>query len=368
MEFRKDVVIDIVCYRKLGHNEQDTPAMTQPLMYKKIAAHPGVRSLYAERLVSQGVVTPADVDALVTGYRARMDAGTPIVSPVMTNVKSQSALQWQPILKQQGETEEAVTAMPVEELKRLSERITTMPEWLTLHPLVERVIRDRAAMGRGEMLVDWGMAEHLAYASLVSAGFSVRLAGEDSGRGTFVHRHAELHDQNRERWDAGVYIPLQHVSKNQANFTVINSPLSEEAALAFEYGFATSAPNTLTLWEAQFGDFANGAQVVIDQFISSGEAKWGRACGLVMLLPHGFEGQAGTFLGASGTVSASVCRQQYGSRAADDGGADFPCPASPDAQDAAQAADRHGAEVAVAAQGCRLAAVGVGGRCIQARC
>lgn len=291
MEFRKDVVVDIVCYRKLGHNEQDTPAMTQPLMYRKIALHPGVRSLYVDRLVNQGVITPADADALVAGYRARMDAGAPIVSPVMTNVKSLSAQQWQPILQQRGGPEDAVTAMPVEELKRLAERITTMPEWLTLHPLVERVIRDRAAMGRGEMPVDWGMAEHLAYASLVAAGFSVRLAGEDSGRGTFVHRHAELHDQNRETRGAGVYVPLQHVSKDQATFTVINSPLSEEAALAFEYGFATSAPNTLTLWEAQFGDFANGAQVVIDQFISSGEAKWGRACGLVMLLPHGFEGQ-----------------------------------------------------------------------------
>lgn len=291
MEFRKDVVVDIVCYRKLGHNEQDTPAMTQPLMYKKIAMLPGVRSLYVDRLVNQGIITRADAEALVAGYRARMDAGVPIVSPVMTNMKSQSALQWQPILQQRGGVEDVVTAMPVEELKRLSERITTMPEWLKLHPLVERVIRDRSAMGRGEMPVDWGMAEHLAYASLVSAGFSVRLAGEDSGRGTFVHRHAELHDQNRERWDAGVYIPLQHISPNQASFTVINSPLSEEAALAFEYGFATSAPNTLTLWEAQFGDFANGAQVVIDQFISSGEAKWGRACGLVMLLPHGFEGQ-----------------------------------------------------------------------------
>lgn len=291
MEFRKDVVVDIVCYRKLGHNEQDTPAMTQPLMYKKIAMLPGVRSLYVDRLVNQGIITKADAEALVAGYRARMDAGVPIVSPVMTNMKSQSALQWQPILQQRGGVEDVVTAMPVEELKRLSERITTMPEWLKLHPLVERVIRDRSAMGRGEMPVDWGMAEHLAYASLVSAGFSVRLAGEDSGRGTFVHRHAELHDQNRERWDAGVYIPLQHISPNQASFTVINSPLSEEAALAFEYGFATSAPNTLTLWEAQFGDFANGAQVVIDQFISSGEAKWGRACGLVMLLPHGFEGQ-----------------------------------------------------------------------------
>ncbi len=291
MEFRKDVVVDIVCYRKLGHNEQDTPAMTQPLMYKKIAMLPGVRSLYVDRLVNQSVVTRDDANALVVGYRARMDAGVSVVSPVMTNAKNQSTLQWQPILHQQVNTENVVTAIPKEELKRLAKRITTMPEWLKLHPLVERVIQDRAAMGREEVSVDWGMAEHLAYASLLSIGFSVRLAGEDSGRGTFVHRHAELHDQNRERWDAGVYIPLQHVSENQASFTVINSPLSEEAALAFEYGFATSAPNSLTLWEAQFGDFANGAQVVIDQFISSGEAKWGRACGLVMLLPHGFEGQ-----------------------------------------------------------------------------
>ena len=177
------------------------------------------------------------------------------------------------------------------ELTRLAERITTMPDWLTLHPLVERVIHDRALMGKGELPVDWGMAEHLAYASLVSAGFSVRLAGEDSERGTFVHRHAVLHDQERVISGAGKYVPLKHVSKDQASFTVINSPLSEEAALAFEYGFATSAPNTLTLWEGQFGDFANGAQVVIDQFISSGEAKWGRICGLVMLLPHGYEGQ-----------------------------------------------------------------------------
>ena len=291
MEFRKDVVVDIVCYRKLGHNEQDTPAMTQPLMYKKIATHPGVRSLYVDRLVKQGVIQPADADALVAGYRARMDAGTPIVNPVISNMKSQSAIEWQPILQKQGWSEDADTAMPIEELKRLSERITTMPDWLTLHPLVERVIHDRALMGKGELPVDWGMAEHLAYASLVSAGFSVRLAGEDSERGTFVHRHAVLHDQERVISGAGKYVPLKNVSKDQASFTVINSPLSEEAALAFEYGFATTAPNTLTLWEGQFGDFANGAQVVIDQFISSGEAKWGRICGLVMLLPHGYEGQ-----------------------------------------------------------------------------
>lgn len=291
MAFRKDVVVDIVCYRKLGHNEQDTPAMTQPLMYKKIGMHPGVRSLYADRLANQGMVSTADADAMVAGYRARMDAGEPVVLPVMTDVPSQSALQWQPILQRQGAVEKVATAVPEGELKRLAERIVSIPEWLSLHPLVEKVVHDRAAMGRGDLPVDWGMAEHLAYASLVSAGFSVRLAGEDSGRGTFVHRHAELHDQNTDRQDARVYVPLQHVSPDQAHFTVINSPLSEEAALAFEYGFATSAPNTLTLWEAQFGDFANGAQVVFDQFISSGEAKWGRACGLVMLLPHGFEGQ-----------------------------------------------------------------------------
>lgn len=265
--------------------------MTQPLMYKKIATHPGVRSLYVDRLVKQGIIQPADADALVAGYRARMDAGTPIVNPVISNMKSQSAIEWQPILQKQGWSEDVDTAMPIAELKRLSERITTMPDWLTLHPLVERVIHDRARMGKGELPVDWGMAEHLAYASLVSAGFSVRLAGEDSERGTFVHRHAVLHDQERVISGAGKYVPLKNVSKDQASFTVINSPLSEEAALAFEYGFATTAPNTLTLWEGQFGDFANGAQVVIDQFISSGEAKWGRICGLVMLLPHGYEGQ-----------------------------------------------------------------------------
>ncbi len=181
--------------------------------------------------------------------------------------------------------------MPVSELQRLAGRITDMPGWLQLHPLVERVIHNRVEMGKGTMPVDWGMAEHLAYASLLSAGYAVRLTGEDSGRGTFVHRHAELHDQVPDENNSLVYIPLQHIAPDQPDFTVINSVLSEEAVLAFEYGYATSSPNTLTLWEAQFGDFANGAQVVIDQFITSGEAKWGRMCGLVMLLPHGFEGQ-----------------------------------------------------------------------------
>ena len=290
MEFKKDVVVDIVCFRKLGHNEQDTPALTQPLMYKKIATHPGVHSLYAGKLITQGVITSKERDARVAAYRARMDAGAPVVDPVISNVKSKSRMDWMPLLNKKW-TDAADTAMPIEELRRLSERITTVPAGFKLHSLVERVLADRAAMGRAEINLDWGMGEHLAYASLVSSGFPVRLTGQDTGRGTFGHRHAVLHDQNRERWDAGSFIPLQNVSAKQEPFIVIDSVLSEEAVLAFEYGYSTTAPNTLTIWEAQFGDFANGAQVVIDQFISSGEVKWGRANGLVMMLPHGYEGQ-----------------------------------------------------------------------------
>jgi len=290
MEFKKDVVVDIVCFRKLGHNEQDTPAMTQPLMYKKIAAHPGVRNLYAGKLIAQGVTTAKESDALVAAYRARMDAGVPVVDPVISDVKSKSRTEWMPLLNRKW-TDTADTAMPIEELRRLSERITSVPEGFRLHPLVEKVLADRAAMSRGEVDLDWGMGEHLAFASLMLSGFPIRLTGQDTGRGTFGHRHAVLHDQNRERWDAGTYIPLENVSEKQELFTIIDSVLSEEAVLAFEYGFSTAAPNTLTIWEAQFGDFANGAQVVIDQFISSGEVKWGRANGLVMMLPHGYEGQ-----------------------------------------------------------------------------
>jgi 2-oxoglutarate dehydrogenase E1 component len=179
----------------------------------------------------------------------------------------------------------------VAELKRLAERITTVPEGFKVHPLVEKVIADRRAMGKVGLPLDWGMGEHLAFASLVAAGYPVRLSGQDSGRGTFTHRHAVLHDQAREKWDQGAYIPLQFVKEGQGQFIVIDSVLSEEAVLGFEYGYASADPNTLVIWEAQFGDFVNGAQVVIDQFISSGETKWGRACGLTLMLPHGYEGQ-----------------------------------------------------------------------------
>ncbi len=290
MEFNKDVVVDIICFRKLGHNEQDTPAMTQPLMYKKIGQHPGTRKLYADKLVAQSL-TPAEFgDELVKDYRAAMDAGKHTVDPVLSNFKNKFAVDWMPFLNRKW-TDAADTAVPMTELKRLAERITTIPEHFKLHPLVEKVVKDRSNMGRGEQMLDWGMGEHLAFASLVASGYPVRITGQDAGRGTFTHRHAVLHDQARERWDAGSYVPLQNVSENQAPFTVIDSVLSEEAVLGFEYGYSTAEPNALVIWEAQFGDFVNGAQVVIDQFISSGEVKWGRASGLTMMLPHGYEGQ-----------------------------------------------------------------------------
>ncbi|MBZ2208404.1 2-oxoglutarate dehydrogenase E1 component [Massilia soli] len=290
MEFKKDVVLDIICYRKLGHNEQDTPALTQPLMYKKIAKHPGTRKLYADKLIAQGVIAEDEGDKMVAAFRDAMDAGKHTHDPVITDFKNKYAVDWLPFLNKKW-TDSADTAVPMTELKRLAARITTVPEGFKPHSLVEKVLGDRAAMGNGDNNLDWGMGEHLAYASLVASGYAVRLTGQDAGRGTFVHRHAVLHDQNRERWDAGTYVPLCNVSETQAPFTVIDSVLSEEAVLAFEYGYSTAEPNTLTIWEAQFGDFANGAQVVIDQFISSGEVKWGRASGLVMMLPHGYEGQ-----------------------------------------------------------------------------
>jgi 2-oxoglutarate dehydrogenase E1 component len=289
MEFGQDVVVDITCFRKLGHNEQDTPSLTQPLMYKKIAAHPGTRKMYAERLASQGLGEDLG-DEMVKTYRAALDAGKNTSEPVLSNFKTKFTVDWAPFLGKKW-TDVADTAIPMAEWKRLAERITTIPATITPHPLVKKVYDDRAAMGRGDLPVDWGMGEHMAFASLVASGFPVRLSGEDCGRGTFTHRHAVIHDQNREKWDTGSYIPLQNAGDNQSPLNVIDSILSEEAVLGFEYGYASNDPNTLVVWEAQFGDFANGAQVVIDQFIASGEVKWGRVNGITLMLPHGYEGQ-----------------------------------------------------------------------------
>jgi len=290
MKFHKDVVVDLVCYRRLGHNEQDEPMVTQPLMYKTIAKLPTTRKLYADRLEGDGTMPPGEGDAMVTNFRAALDGGYHTNKTILSNYKPPFEIDWS---RYRGGkwNEHDDTRLPIETLKRLGERITTIPDNFKLHPAVQRVIDSRRQMAQGKLPLDWGMAEHLAYASLLDEGYSVRLSGQDSGRGTFFHRHAVLHDQNREKWDQGSYVPLQHVSDKQGDFVVIDSLLSEEAVLGFEFGYATSAPNELVVWEAQFGDFVNGAQVVIDQFIASGEAKWGRLCGLALMLPHGYEGQ-----------------------------------------------------------------------------
>ena len=289
-EFKKDVVIDLVCFRKLGHNEQDEPMVTQPLMYRKIASHPGTRQIYADRLVAEGSIPPDEPDAVIRSYREHLDRGELLSNPVLSGHSSKFAVDWTPYVGQRY-TDEADTAIPLAEAQRLAEGLTAVPEGFSLHSRVDKIIKDRAAMGRGELPLDWGMGENLAYASLVAQGYGIRISGEDVGRGTFFHRHAVLHDQKRERWNDGTWIPLQNIREGQGSVQIFDSVLSEEGVLAFEYGYATAVPNELVVWEAQFGDFVNGAQVVLDQFISSGEAKWGRLCGLTLMLPHGYEGQ-----------------------------------------------------------------------------
>ncbi len=289
-EFKKDVVVDIVCFRKLGHNEQDEPMVTQPLMYKKVALHPGTRAHYAGKLEAQGAIAAGDAEQMIKDYRAALDEGHHLIDPVISDYQSKFAIDWRPHVGLPY-TEKCDTTVSLAELKRLAKCITDIPPNFVLHSRVKKIIDDRRLMGEGKLPVDWGMGENMAYATLVSAGFNVRVSGEDVGRGTFFHRHAALHDQNREKWDEGIWWPLQHIQEKQGSFLCFDSVLSEEAVLAFEYGYATATPNELVVWEAQFGDFANGAQVVIDQFLSSGEAKWGRGCGLVLLLPHGYEGQ-----------------------------------------------------------------------------
>jgi 2-oxoglutarate dehydrogenase E1 component len=291
MQFGKDVVIDMVCFRKLGHNEQDEPLVTQPFMYRYINQHPGTRALYGRKLVEQGVLPDKGPDEMVADYRRAMDEGRDPLEQAQRGIPMEYGVNWTRFKNNLPWTTPVVTAVPRERLQQLAERLTDIPANFKLHSRVEKIIADRVAMGKGEMPLDWGMAENLAYATLLTEGYPVRLSGEDCERGTFFHRHAVLNDQNRTQWDKGVHTPLQNLAPGQADFVVINSILSEEAVLGFEYGYATAEPDTLTIWEAQFGDFANGAQVVIDQFITSGEAKWGRLCGLVMLLPHGYEGQ-----------------------------------------------------------------------------
>ncbi|WP_337880573.1 2-oxoglutarate dehydrogenase E1 component [Rheinheimera sp.] len=282
--FKRDVVIDLVCYRRNGHNEADEPNATQPLMYQKIKKHPTPRELYAQKLALEGVIAADEVQKLIDGYRDALDKGDCVVEE--WRPMTESMADWTPYIGKDWDVPYDA-ALPVEKLVDLGNKAIQFPESHTLQRQVGKVYEDRALMLKGEKKIDWGFAEILAYASIVGAGNRIRIVGQDSGRGTFFHRHAVLHSQA----DASVYIPLEHISADQGPFQVYDSALSEEAVLAFEYGYATAEPTALVIWEGQFGDFANGAQVVIDQFLSSGEQKWGRLCGLTLLLPHGYEGQ-----------------------------------------------------------------------------
>jgi 2-oxoglutarate dehydrogenase E1 component len=285
MRFRKDVVIDLVCYRRHGHNEADEPAATQPRMYSVIRQHPTARRLYADRLIAAGVLSEADVDAMLGQYRDGLDEGRPQARAALGMIGNKYTVDWS-LYSQVDWTERVTTGVEPSRLHSLGERITLVPAGFTLHPRVAQLMANRRKMIAGEMPLDWGCAETLAYASLLEDGFGIRLDGQDSGRGTFFHRHAVLHDQNTD----ATWIPLQHIADPQPRVQVIDSVLSEEAVMGFEYGYSTTDPASLVVWEAQYGDFANGGQVIIDQFISSGEAKWERFCGLTLLLPHGYEG------------------------------------------------------------------------------
>jgi len=285
-EFGKDVVIDLVCYRRRGHNEADEPSVTQPVMYSKIKSQPTTRDLYADKLIGQGVLTKEQDDELVSAYRDSLERGEPLVSSLVSEPNTSLFVNWTPYLNHPFDLE-ADTGVDLAELQALAHDTNQAPENFALQRQVGKILEDRRKMAAGAMPLNWGAAETLAYATLLKEGYPVRLTGQDVGRGTFSHRHAVLHNQK----DATSYVPLKHISSTQAPFTIHDSLLSEEAVLAFEYGYATTAPTGLVIWEAQFGDFANGAQVVIDQFITSGEHKWSRLCGLTMLLPHGYEGQ-----------------------------------------------------------------------------
>ncbi len=286
MKFHKDVVIDLVCYRRLGHNEADEPAATQPVMYATIRRKPTTRQLYADKLVAAGVISAGDAEALVEQYRRGLDEGTPQTKNVLGLIGNKHTVDWTKYHDVDW-FEEIRSGVKPALLKDLAARVTTFPEGFTLHRQVQKIVDDRRKMAAGQLMVDWGFAETLAYASLLEEGYEIRLTGQDSGRGTFFHRHAVGHDQGT----GATHIPLKHLKPGQPRFRVTDSLLSEEAVLGFEYGYSITDPNCLVIWEGQFGDFANGAQVIIDQFISSGEAKWGRYCGLTLFLPHGYEGQ-----------------------------------------------------------------------------
>jgi 2-oxoglutarate dehydrogenase E1 component len=285
-EFKKDVVIDLVCYRRRGHNEADEPSGTQPLMYAKIKNHKTTRTLYAEQLIAEKVIDDAQSKEMEKEYRSQLENGEHVARSLVKEPNTELFVDWRPYLGHEWSFD-CDTRVNMKLLQELANKLCELPEGFSVQRQVQKIYEDRKKMAAGAMEANWGFAETLAYATLLAEGFPIRLTGQDVGRGTFSHRHAVLHNQK----DASVFVPLQNIDEKQPAFDIYDSLLSEEAVLGFEYGYATTTPNALVIWEAQFGDFANGAQVVIDQFITSGEQKWQRLCGLTMLLPHGFEGQ-----------------------------------------------------------------------------
>jgi len=284
--FNQDVVIDMICYRRYGHNEADEPAVTQPMMYDAIRNHPRIVDLHSQRLIDEGFTTREAIDEMIADYRKALDQGGGVALNVISGLEPLAAKDWVGLDKGDINVTENTHLSP-SQIQRLGQSLLSLPDGFQVHHRVKKILDNRQRMLDGEIQCDWGFAETMAYAGLLDEGYPIRLSGQDSERGTFFHRHAAVHNQN----NGEIYKPLKHLHKDQPRFEVINSFLSEEAVLGFEYGYSSTDPNTLVVWEAQFGDFANGAQVVIDQFISSGEVKWGRLSNLVMLLPHGYEGQ-----------------------------------------------------------------------------
>ncbi|MDZ7924993.1 MAG: 2-oxoglutarate dehydrogenase E1 component [Marinagarivorans sp.] len=304
-QFKKDVVIDLVCYRRRGHNETDEPSATQPLMYAIIRKHKTTRTLYAEQLAQNNIVSAEDSATMMTNYRSALDAGEHVTRDLVKEPDSSLFVNWSPYIGHDWRTP-ANTGYDLKELQDLAQTISTVPDGIVIQKQVGKIYEDRRKMAAGSLALNWGMAEVLAYASLLKQDVAVRITGQDVGRGTFSHRHAVVHNQK----DGQAYIPLQELSPDQPSFHLYDSYLSEEAVLAFEYGYSTTKPNALVIWEAQFGDFANGAQVVIDQFITSGEHKWGRLSGLTMLLPHGYEGQGPEHSSARLERFMQLCAEQ----------------------------------------------------------
>ncbi len=305
MKFKRDVVIDLICYRRHGHNEADEPAVTQPAMYHYIRQHPSVRKLYAGQLIAQGVLTPDGEKQMETDYQASLGRDDVVSRPLTNGDRLYPKPDWTPYLGQDW-TVAYSTCLTPERVSLLAESMLRLPAGFTLHPRAAAIIDSRRAMAAGETPMDWGFAETMAYASLLDQGYPVRLSGQDVGRGTFFHRHAILYDQV----SGEAYIPLQHLPEPAAACQIYDSLLSEEGVLGFEYGYASSAPKVMVIWEAQFGDFANNAQVVIDQFIASGESKWGRLSGLTLLLPHGYEGQGPEHSSARLERYLQLCAEQ----------------------------------------------------------